>query len=59
MKAAGNNRNGHRDGTMVLLAYRHGLRPSELVTLRWDGIDFAHGQIHAAAPRTAPHPFTP
>jgi type 1 fimbriae regulatory protein FimB/type 1 fimbriae regulatory protein FimE len=29
MKAAGNNRNGHRDGTMVLLAYRHGLRPIE------------------------------
>jgi type 1 fimbriae regulatory protein FimB/type 1 fimbriae regulatory protein FimE len=34
MKAAGNNRNGHRDATMVLLAYRHGLRPVELVTMR-------------------------
>jgi site-specific recombinase XerD len=34
MKAAAANRNGHRDGTMVLLAYRHGLRPVELVTLR-------------------------
>jgi type 1 fimbriae regulatory protein FimB/type 1 fimbriae regulatory protein FimE len=45
MKAAGNNRNGHRDATMVLLAYR-GLRPIELVTLRWDAIDFGHGQIH-------------
>ena len=39
MKAAGNNRNGHRDATMVLLAYRHGLRPVELVTLRWEAID--------------------
>jgi integrase len=33
MKAAAANRNGHRDATMVLLAYRHGLRPIELVTL--------------------------
>jgi type 1 fimbriae regulatory protein FimB/type 1 fimbriae regulatory protein FimE len=32
--------------TMVLLAYRHGLRPVELVTLRWEAIDFRHGQIH-------------
>jgi integrase len=46
MKAAGANRNGHRDATMVLLAYRHGFRPVELVTLRWDAIDFSHGQIH-------------
>jgi hypothetical protein len=28
------NSNGHRDATTVLLAYRHGLRPIELVTLR-------------------------
>ena len=48
MKAAGDNRNGHRDATMVLLAYRHGLRPVELVTLRWDAIDFAQGQIHVS-----------
>jgi integrase len=33
---------------MVLVAYRHGLRPVELVTLRWDAIDFAHGQIHVS-----------
>ena len=26
IKAAGANRNGHRDATMVLVAYRHGLR---------------------------------
>jgi type 1 fimbriae regulatory protein FimB/type 1 fimbriae regulatory protein FimE len=46
IKAAGANRNGHRDATMVLVAYRHGLRPVELVTLRRDAIDFAHWQIH-------------
>jgi integrase len=48
IKAAGANRYGHRDATMVLVAYRHGLRPVELVTLRWDAIDFAHGQIHVS-----------
>jgi len=30
MKAAGNNRHGHRDSTMILMAFRHGLRSSEL-----------------------------
>ena len=44
--AAGKNRYGHRDATMVLVAYRHGLRAAELVTLRWDAIDFAHGRLH-------------
>ena len=24
----------------------HGLRAAELVTLRWDAIDFAHGRLH-------------
>jgi integrase len=61
IKAAGANRNGHRDATMVLVAYRHGLRPVELVTLRWDAIDFAHGQIHVSrAKNGAPsvHPLS-
>jgi type 1 fimbriae regulatory protein FimB/type 1 fimbriae regulatory protein FimE len=44
--AAGKNRYGHRDATMVLVAYRHGLRAAELVTLRWDAIDFGHGRLH-------------
>jgi len=39
-EAARANRYGHRDATMVLVAYRHGLRVSELVDLRWDQIDF-------------------
>jgi integrase len=33
ISAAGENRNGHRDATMILVAYRHGLRAGELVTL--------------------------
>jgi type 1 fimbriae regulatory protein FimB/type 1 fimbriae regulatory protein FimE len=48
ISAAGANRNGHRDATMVLVAYRHGLRAGELVTLRWDTIDFAHGRLHVS-----------
>jgi integrase len=31
----------------MLAAYRHGLRPVELVALRWDAIDFAHGTERA------------
>ena len=38
-KAAKANRNGQRDATMILLAFRHGLRAAELVDLRWDQVD--------------------
>jgi integrase len=34
VEAAKDNRWGHCDGTMVLLAFRHGLRAAELVDLR-------------------------
>jgi type 1 fimbriae regulatory protein FimB/type 1 fimbriae regulatory protein FimE len=46
MKAARANRWGHRDATMILVAYRHGLRASELVELRWDQVDFGSGTLH-------------
>jgi integrase len=39
-KAASGNRWGQRDAAMILVAYRHGLRASELTDLRWDQIDF-------------------
>jgi integrase len=39
MRAAKANRNGQRDATMILLAFRHGLRAAELVDLRWDQVD--------------------
>ncbi len=44
--AKGRGRYGHRDATMILLAYRHGLRVSELVALRWDQVDLAGGMLH-------------
>jgi integrase len=37
---------GHLDATAILLAYRHGLRASELVALRWDDVDFTTGKLH-------------
>ena len=46
MEAAKRNRWGHRDATMVLVAYRHGLRVSELVDLRWDQVDFTTATLH-------------
>ena len=41
-------RYGHRDATMILIAYRHGLRVSELCRLDWSQIDFASGLLHVA-----------
>jgi len=38
-------RYGHRDATAILVAYRHGLRSSELVDLQWDQIDFVQKTI--------------
>ena len=39
-------RHGHRDATLILLAYRHGLRAGELVSVRWDQLDFGQGPFH-------------
>jgi integrase len=44
--AARKNRWGHRDATMILVSYRHGLRVSELVDLRWDQVDFRTAALH-------------
>jgi type 1 fimbriae regulatory protein FimE len=39
-------RYGNRDALLIMLAYRHGLRASELITLRWDQIDYKAGTLH-------------
>jgi integrase len=46
MEAAKGNRWGLRDATMVLVAYRHGLRAAEVVDLRWDQVGFETGTLH-------------
>jgi site-specific recombinase XerD len=61
IKAMADNRNGHRDSTMVLIAFRHGLRVSELVDLRWDQVDFGGGVLHVRRAKNgtpATHPLT-
>ena len=39
-------RHGHRDKTLILIAYRHALRVSELISLRWDMVDLKKGLLH-------------
>jgi type 1 fimbriae regulatory protein FimB/type 1 fimbriae regulatory protein FimE len=46
IEATKQNRWGHRDATMILMTYRHGLRASELVDLRWDQADFRTATLH-------------
>ncbi len=46
MAAARQNRYGHRDATMILIGFRHGLRASEVVDLRWDQVDFNRAVLH-------------
>src|SRR5215471_15392911 len=46
IEVARDNRWGHRDSTMLLIAFRHGLRASELVDLRWEQIDLESAILH-------------
>lgn len=47
MKAAGQiGRHRIRDRALILVTYRHGLRVSELVGLKWDQVDFKRSQMH-------------
>src|SRR6516225_5105026 len=39
-------RYGHRDATMILVAYRHGLRASEACDLQWQQIELSEGRLH-------------
>jgi type 1 fimbriae regulatory protein FimB/type 1 fimbriae regulatory protein FimE len=54
-------RHGDRNATMILLAYRHGLRVSELITLRWDQLDLEQGLFHVRRVKNgvpSTHPLT-
>jgi integrase len=53
--AAKDGRWGHRDATMLLVAYRHGLRASELTDLRWDQVDFTTANLHVRRAKKGTH----
>jgi integrase len=66
LESAASGRWGHRDRTLLLLMYRHGLRVSETISLRWEQFDLKAGLLSvqrlkhgvpldtsAARPRTA------
>ena len=40
VKAAKDGRWGHRDSTLILVAYRHGLRAKEACELEWSQVEF-------------------
>jgi len=46
LAAAGNSRNPGRDRLLILMAFRHALRVSELVDIRWQQIDLNTATIH-------------
>ncbi|MDQ3775788.1 MAG: tyrosine-type recombinase/integrase, partial [Pseudomonadota bacterium] len=40
------SRNPHRDSTMILVAYRHGLRVGEVTDLRWEDVHLDRAEIY-------------
>jgi integrase len=58
--AAKGNRHGHRDATMILICFRHGLRASELCELQWSDAEFETATLHlrrAKGGATGTHPL--
>jgi type 1 fimbriae regulatory protein FimE len=45
LDAAASGRYGHRDRTLLLVMYRHGLRVSEAIGLRWEQFDLKAGLL--------------
>ena len=60
VEATRGNRWGQRDTTMILIAFRHGLRASELCGLQWSDVEFETGTLHLRRTKggtTATHPL--
>src|SRR5512133_3633840 len=54
------SRYGHRDATMILIGYRHGLRASELCDLQWSQVELTTGRLHVRRAKNGPpsvHPM--
>jgi type 1 fimbriae regulatory protein FimB/type 1 fimbriae regulatory protein FimE len=45
IKAAKASRHGHRDATLVLIAFRHGLRAAEIASLEWSQVEFGRNAV--------------
>lgn len=52
-------RHAHRDSTLILIMYRHGLRVEEAANLKWEQIDFASGNIHVRRIKQGSHSTQP
>src|SRR5437588_11236043 len=62
LRAAKKGRHGARNHAMILIAYRHGLRASEVTGLRVSDIDLKRGTIYcrrAKNSRSSLHPLKP
>jgi type 1 fimbriae regulatory protein FimB/type 1 fimbriae regulatory protein FimE len=60
IEVAKGNRWGRRDSTMLLIAFRHGLRASELCSLQWSDVEFESATLHLRRAKggvTATHPL--
>ncbi len=60
IEAAKSNRYGQRDATMIVAAYRHGFRASEVCDLEWSAIDFTRAEMHVSrrkGGKPATHPI--
>ena len=60
IEAAKGNRYGSRDSAIILIAFRHGLRASELCELQWSDVEFESATLHlrrAKGGQTGTHPL--
>ena len=58
--AAKLGRHGHRDATLILVAFRHGLRAVEIADLEWSQVEWGRNPaLHVLGRRTASRPFHP
>ena len=61
IEGCGSNRRPHRDQTMILIAFRHGLRASELCDLQWTQVDFEAANLAVTRAKNgtpSTHPLT-
>ena len=55
------SRNDLRDETIVMMMFRHGLRVTEVINLKWEQIDFKEGLLHVSRVKNGKdsvHPIT-